>query len=135
MGFDISKFAGTAAAFDEGVDVEIRHPITSEKLGLTVKVASYQSAKVRAVQRKMANTALREQSRNPKKVRTSEEIEERAKDVIAAAILDWSGFEKDGKPYPCTPEHVKAVVDDPDLWFIADQVDKAAEDQAAFIKA
>lgn len=135
MAFDLTAFEGTAKAFEEGVDVPIKHPVTGEPLGLTIRVASYQSERVRKVQRKMANAALREQRRNPKKATTSEEIEERSREVIGAAIIDWKGFEKAGKPYPCTPENVAAVLSNPDLWFIGDQVDKAADDQSAFMKA
>jgi hypothetical protein len=83
----------------------------------------------------MANAALRDQKRNPKKTATVEEIEEKTTDIIVAAVLSWEGFEKDGKPLECTPENVRMVVENPDLWFIAEQIDKAADDQLAFMKA
>ncbi|WP_309086389.1 hypothetical protein [Chelativorans sp.] len=132
---DLSKFDGLAKTFDEGVEVDIRHPVTGEKLGMTVTVASYQSERVKKLQRKMANQALREQRRNPKKAATIEEVEEKAHDLMVAAVISWTGFERDGKELPCTPENVRAVVSNPDLWFIAEQIDKAAEDSQAFMTA
>lgn len=132
---DLSKFDGFAKGFDEGIEVEIRHPVTGEKLGLSVRVASYQSERVKKVQRKLANVAMREQRRNPKKAATVDEVEEKAHDIMVAAIISWSGFERDGKPLDCTPENVRAVLSNPDLWFIAEQIDKAAEDQQGFLTA
>lgn len=132
---DLSKFDGFAKSFDEGMEVEIRHPVTGDKLGMTVTVASYQSERVKKLQRKLANVAMREQRRNPKKAATVEEVEEKAHDIMVAAVIGWSGFERDGKPLPCTPENVRAVLTNPDLWFIGEQIDKAAEDAQAFLTA
>ncbi|WP_290497620.1 hypothetical protein [Hyphomonas sp. UBA4494] len=132
---DISSFSGLAKSFDDGMEVEILHPVTGKPTGLSVRVASYQSERVKAAQRRMANAALRDQKRNPKKTATVEEIEEKTTDIIVAAVLSWEGFEKDGKPLECTPENVRMVVENPDLWFIAEQIDKAADDQLAFMKA
>lgn len=132
---DLSKFDGLAKSFDEGQEVEIRHPSTSEKLGLKVRIASYQSERVKKLQRKMANAAMREQRRNPKKASTIEEVEEKAHDIMVAAVISWEGFERDGKELPCTPENVRAVLVNPDLWFVGEQIDKAAEDAQGFLTA
>jgi len=132
---DLSSFEGLAQGFEEGVDVEILHPTTGAKTGLVVRVASYQSERVKRIQRRLANEALKEQKRNPRKVTKVEEAEEKAHDIIVAAVISWEGFELGGKPLECTPENVRKVVSNPDLWFIAEQIDKAADDQAAFIKA
>lgn len=129
---DLTKFDGLSRKFDEGVEIEIRHPVTNEPLGMKVRVASYQSERVKKVQRKLANAALRDQKRNPKKPVTVEETEEKAFEIVAAAVLDWSGFERDGEALACTPENVLSVIENSDLWFISEQIDKAADDQAAF---
>lgn len=132
---DLSKFDGFAKSFDDGLRVEIRHPVTGEKLGMAVTVASYQSERVKKVQRKLANAAMREQRRNPKKAATVDEVEDKAHDLMCAAVLSWEGFERDGKELPCTPENVRAVITSPDLFFISEQIDRAAEDQQAFLTA
>ncbi len=45
----------------------IVHPTTGKKLGMKVQVASYQSQRVRDVQRRLANANIRDQKRTPKK--------------------------------------------------------------------
>jgi hypothetical protein len=132
---DLSQFDGLAKSFDEGVEIEIKHPKTGAGTGLKVRVASYEGERVKRVQRKMANAAIRESKRNPKKIGTVEEIEEKALEITAAAVVSWSGFTLNGKPLECTPENVLTVLGNPDLFFIREQIDKAAEDQASFIKA
>lgn len=132
---DLSSFKGRAAKRDAGIVVPITHPDTGEKTDMSVTIASYKSERVKKVQRRLANAAMREQRRNPKKAATVDEVEEKAMDIMAAAVIDWSGFERDGKPLPCTPENVRAVLTDPDMDFVAEQIDKAAEDDQAFTTA
>lgn len=132
---DLKQFEGLAKSFDEGIEIEITHPKTGVGTGLKVRVASYSSERVKRVQRRLTNVAIRENKRNPKKVGTVEELEERAVEITAAAVVDWSGFMLNGAALPCTPENVLTVLSNPDLWFISEQIDKAADDQASFIKA
>jgi len=132
---DLSKFAGLSEGFDKGVEIEILHPMTSKPTGLKVSVASYKSERVKRVERRIANQALREQARNPKRIRTVEEHEEKADEIIASAVVSWSGFEMKGKPLECTPENVLSVLQNTDLFFIKDQIDKAADDVTAFMTA
>ena len=132
---DLSKFAGISHAFENGVEIEITHPVTSKPLGLKVKVASYASERVKAVQRRIANRSLRENKRNPKRTATVEELEEASTEILAAAVVGWSGFELKGKPLECNRENVLSVLNNPDLWFIREQIDKAADDVTAFMPA
>lgn len=132
---DLAKFTGLAKTFDEGTTVDILDPRDGSKTGLRVTIASYQSERVKKLQRKMANAAMREQRRNPKKASTVEEVEEKAHDLMVAAVIAWEGFEQSGKPLECTPENVRAVLTNPDLWFIGEQIDKAADDSQAFLTA
>lgn len=132
---DLSKFSGISSAFEDGVEIDILHPTTNAKTGLKVKVASYQSERVKAVQRRIANRSLRDNKRNPKKTATVEELEEASTEILAAAVVGWSGFELKGKPIECNRENVLSVLNNPDLWFIREQIDKAADDVTAFMQA
>lgn len=132
---DLSKFSGISSAFEDGVEIDILHPTTNAKTGLKVKVASYQSERVNAVQRRIANRSLRDNKRNPKKTATVEELEEASTEILAAAVVGWSGFELKGKPIECNRENVLSVLNNPDLWFIREQIDKAADDVTAFMQA
>jgi len=132
--FDLDKFEQEVAFnFEEAFDLEILHPVTGEKTGLVVQVASYRSERVKRVQRRLGNAAIREGKKNPKKVGTVEEIEERTNEIVAAAIVGWN-MTKGGEPVPCTPEKIIEVVSDPRYFFIAEQVDKAADEDATFMK-
>lgn len=132
---DLNAFNGLADKFEEGVEIEILHPSTSQKTGLKVRVISYQSEKVHRIQRKQANASMREARRNPKKVATVEEVEEKAHDLVCAVVVAWSGFERDGKVLECNAENVRSILKNPDLWFIGEQIDKAADDLSNFMKA
>lgn len=132
---DLSKFSGIASAFEDGIEVEITHPVTSKPLGMKVTVASFQSERVKAVQRRVANRSLKENKRNPKKSATVEELEEASSEILASAVLGWSGFELKGKPLECNRENVLSVLSNPDLWFIREQIDKAADDVTSFMPA
>lgn len=132
--FDLDKFEQEVAFnFEEAFDLEILHPVTGEKTGLVVQVASYRSERVKRVQRRLGNAAIREGKKNPKKVGTVEEIEERTNEIVAAAIVGWN-MTKGSDPVPCTPEKIIEIVSDPRYFFIAEQVDKAADEDANFTK-
>lgn len=132
---DLSKFSGLSNAFEDGIEIEITHPVSAKPLGLKVTVASYQSERVKAVQRRIANRSLKDNKRNPKKSATVEELEEASSEILASAVLGWSGFELKGKPLECNRENVLSVLSNPDLWFIREQIDKAADDVTAFMPA
>lgn len=132
--FDLDKFEQEVAFnFEEAFDLEILHPVTGEKTGLIVQVASYRSERVKRVQRRLGNAAIRESKKNPKKVGTVEEVEERTNEIVAAAIVGWN-MTKGGEPVPCTSEKIIEIVSDPRYFFIAEQVDKAADEDANFTK-
>jgi hypothetical protein len=132
--FDLDKFEQEVSFnFEEAFDLDIIHPVTGDKTGLVVQVVSYRSERVKRVQRRLGNAAMREGKKNPKKVGTVEEIEERTNEIVAAAIIGWN-MTKAGQPVPCTPEEIVNIVSDPRYFFIAEQVDKAADEDANFTK-
>lgn len=131
---DLSQFDGLAQRFEQGRQVDISHPVTGEKTDLWVRIVSYQSERCKAAQKRMADKALRDAKRNPRKVATAQEIEDRTLDLVVAVVVDWNA-ERDGKPLECTPENVRAVVSDPNLWFIAKQIDMEADDEQSFLSS
>jgi hypothetical protein len=131
---DLSKYQGAAKKFEDGIWIDIKDPYGNDT-DMKVLVASYQSERVQKVRRQIGNKAIREQRRNPKKAGTVEELERATDDVVVACVVDWKGFEMNGEALPCTPENVRSVVVNPDLWFIVEQIDKSAEDQQSFLTA
>jgi len=132
---DLKQFEGLAKGFDDGIEVEILHPVTQKPLGMKVRVASYQSERVKAKVRQIENQRRQDAKRNPRKIVSVEKDEQTSHDVFVAAVISWEGFEVGGKPLECTPANVRMIADNPDLWFIVKQVDQAADDELAFIKA
>ncbi|WP_223566940.1 hypothetical protein [Agrobacterium tumefaciens] len=132
--FDLDKFdKETSFNFEEAFDLDITHPVTGEKTGLVVQVASYRSERVKRVQRKLGNASLRENKKNPKKVGTIEEVEERTNEIVAASIVGWN-LTRNKVEVPCTPEEILKIISDSRYFFIAEQVDKAADEDANFTK-
>ena len=134
MTFDIAAFDKVVSFdFDRPFELEILHPISGEKTGLVVCVCSYRSERVKRVQRRLSNTAIREGKKNPKKIGTVEEIEEKTNEIVAAATVSWN-MTKDGNPVDCTPESVMEIISQPKYFFISEQIDKAADEDAHFTK-
>lgn len=132
--FDLAKFDKEIAFdFEQAFPLEILHPITGDKTGLVIDIVSYRSEWVKRVQRRLANSAIRENKKNPKKVGTVEEVEERTNEIVAASIVSWN-MTRDKTPVECTPETVMQIISDPRYFFIAEQVDKAADEDAIFTK-
>lgn len=130
MGFDLSTLDTGSQRQEDGVPVEIKHPVTGQGLGITVTVASYESERVKAVARAMGNKALLQQKRNPRKADTVEAVEERTLEIAIAAIVGWDGVELEGKKLPFTRENARTVLER--YPFIAEQIDAVAADRAAF---
>jgi hypothetical protein len=130
MSFDLSKLEGARQKQEDGVPVAIKHPATGADLGITITIASYESERVKRVAREMANRAMMEAKRNPRRGDTVEAIEERTIAIAAAAIIDWKGIEMDGKPLPFTRDNAKMLLEK--FPFIGEQLDAAAGDRSLF---
>ncbi|HRQ25804.1 hypothetical protein [Hyphomicrobium sp.] len=129
--FDLSDL-NAPEAFETGMEIDILHPVTSEPTGLKVKVRSFRSRRVEEIEHDIANKVLRKRSRDSSYVKTAWEMHEDATKILAATVVSWSGFEMNGEPLECTNENVTSVLGNRSLWFIRDQIDKAASDDRAF---
>ena len=125
--------APKAEAFDDGVEVDILHPVTSEPIGMKVTVCSYHSKRIKDLQRKMGNEALRAQRKN--KQYTAEQLEIKQNEIIACAVIGWQGVMEDRVALECNFENVMKVISDEVCFFIREQIDAAAEDITLFMKA
>ena len=128
--FDILAFDSGIAKQEDGIEVEIIGPDGVTPTGGKVRVASYESDRVKAAMRKAANAALAAQQKNPRKAATVEDREAIALTMVVAAVLDWSGITVGSKPLECTAENVRMLCDR-FPWFV-EQIDKAASDRALF---
>lgn len=128
--FDISTFE--TFDFDQVSDLEIMHPVTGQPTGLVVGVRSYRSESVKAVQRRLGNAAILANKKNPKRAGTIEEVEEKTNEIVAAAVARWN-MKDSGKDIPATPESVMKIISQPRFFFIAEQIDARADEDARFM--
>ncbi|WP_029620612.1 hypothetical protein [Pseudorhizobium marinum] len=128
--FDISTFE--TFDFDQVSDLEIMHPVTGQPTGLVVGVRSYRSESVKAVQRRLGNAAILANKKNPKRAGTVEEVEEKTNEIVAAAVARWN-MKDGGKDVPATPESVMRIISQPRFFFIAEQIDARADEDARFM--
>ncbi|WP_416355560.1 hypothetical protein ACLNGM_15080 [Aureimonas phyllosphaerae] len=129
--FDLASLDALKSNQDEGMELQIKHPISGDPIGLTLRVSGYESDVVKRLQRKQQNERLHKRS---KKV-TVEEIERAGREVIVASVLSWQGdadFELDGQPIgECNKEAVEALIRR--FPFIGQQIDDFAGDQSNFL--
>jgi hypothetical protein len=128
--FDISTFE--TFDFDQVSDLEIMHPVTGQATGLVVGVRSYRSESVKAVQRRLGNAAILANKKNPKRAGTVEEVEEKTNEIVAAAVAHWN-MKDGGRDVPATPESVMKIISQPRFFFIAEQIDARADEDARFM--
>lgn len=130
MTFDLAQFE--TFDFEQVSDLEIMHPVTGQPTGLVVGVRSYRSEVAKRVERRLRNAAIIANKKNPRKVGTVEEVEEKANELIAAAVAHWN-MKNDGKDVPATPESVIAIISQSRYSFIAEQIDARADEDARFM--
>jgi hypothetical protein len=130
---DIEAVKKAVEQDDEGVTVTIFQRTGEPYLGAdgseaTVTVVGTESSRYRQAER-------RQQRKMFKRVRvrgadiTPEDAESEAIDLAASAVIDWHGWELDGKPVPCEPKYVKQVLQ---IKHIFEQVQSAIQGHAAF---
>jgi hypothetical protein len=133
--FDLADFDNVPNLFEEGIVVDIVHPVSGVKIpGMWVKMKSYSAESVRALGRKIENKRRLEEKKNPRRVPTVEQDEERYKPLFIAAVTEWGGFVHHGKPLDCTPQNVEFIADHPQYAWIVKQCDTAASDDTNYFR-
>lgn len=130
MSFDIAKV--DTFDFEQTSTLEIIDPISRQPNGLVVEVRSYRSEAVKRVQRKLGNAAILANKKNPKRAGTVEEVEEKTNEIVAASVAGWN-MTNNGEPVPATPESVMAILSQPRFFYIVEQIDERADEDARFL--
>ncbi len=113
---------------NEGIGVELMHPVTGKGIGLRLWVVSYESQRVRAVQ-KAQRTMEIASFRNGENMTQSLEDSEIA--IIVASVVGWSGDLVDGKEEFSTEAFRKFITDYP---VFIEQIDEVAAQRRAFFR-
>ena len=114
---------------NEGVWMELEHPVTGEPLGIKIKVAGVDSDYYRKEMRRQQNKRLK------KGIRTisAEELENEVIELLVACTLDWEGIEYEGKVLECNKENARMIYKK--FPWIREQVDNFINDRANFLKS
>jgi len=111
------------------ITIDIKHPASSEPIGLQIECTSLEADAVKAVERAIKNKALR----GGRNSMTAEKIEDNTVDLLAAAIVGWKW--DDGlslgelRNPPLTKVNVVKLLQ---VGWLAKQIDTALGDEAAF---
>lgn len=124
---DLITFEGLNGRQNEGLEFPIVGALR-EPTGITVRVAGPDSERQKKARHKVVDRRLwRQRLRygDNARYREDEEIE-----LVAAAIMDWSGIEKDGEPFSYSPENAEYLVRTYRVF--RDQIDLFASSRAFF---
>lgn len=130
MSFDLSTFDALSTNSEQGVELDVRHPVTQEPIGWTLRIAGAESDRVKKVTRRQRNAALKGQ----RKHLTSDLLETQQREVLAACVISWTfadGVKIDGEQPDCTPENVDRLLKR--FSWLGQQIDDKASDQSAFL--
>lgn len=129
MGFDVERIDEAKNQREIGVEMAFLHPKTGADTGAVIVVAAYTSERVKAKARAIAKEWEKRRERNPTFMPGLDEQERLSRAMTCAAVIDWRGFNRDGKLWPCTPENIETLTADP---AVTKQIDAKAGDEAAF---
>lgn len=119
--------------------VDIVHPVSGEKLGITISLMSYDDPRMKSVRRRITNRRLQLDARG--KHFKAEELEENNHELCFSAMTGWSWDKSpegdevtfNGKKPDFNKVNVFAVFEE--LPWFREQVDQAIADEKAFFTA
>lgn len=116
-------------------DLHLRHPVSDALLfnddgtPMLITVAGEHSEDYKAVTRRWQNEMLR----RPSKKLTSEQIEQRALDLLVAVTRGWQIQWEDGEMLPFTAAAARTLYDDTEHAWIKLQVEQHVHDMSNFL--
>jgi hypothetical protein len=128
---DISKL-GTVSASDNGADMDLLNPFNLEKTGAMFHLLGFDSPSVVQAGREYNRGLMRSPLR-----KEAEEADHNRKIVLALASLrGWSNFcFGSEKPIEYSPQKAKEILENPDFFWISEQIYYFASTRANFTPA
>lgn len=122
----------TRNAADAGFPLALLHPITYVPINATIHLVGADSTAYQSKQREQQRKFLQNMKTSRKQIKTPEEIEEDANDLLAACVTGWDNIFINKAPVEFSRANVKKVfVAYP---WIREQADQAINDRANFTK-
>lgn len=107
MAFDINKLNFTAIA-DQGYEFKVKDPSGMYIDGAYITVRGALSPKVSSFKKALVNKMQQDEKR--KKEQTLDDAERMSLDLAVLTVMDWRGFEADGKDVKCTEANVRELL-------------------------
>lgn len=126
MSFDLANL-NVAEKSEEGTWIEIEHPVSSEPLGMHVKILGTESKAYQKALRKNQDKRLKKGMRKVK----SEELENESIELLVQCVVDWQDFVFEGEELECKPENIRWVFKN--YKWVKDQVDEQIGDYSNFL--
>lgn len=116
------------------IEVEIKHPVTQQPLGATIRLAGPEHPARRAI-RFATQRRVREELQREGKVAAldPEEAANEGVKMIAASVLGWSGICDDGEPLAFTSDAAVALLTQPEMAWLVEQIAAVIGQDANFI--
>ena len=124
---DLTQFDVVSPA-NEGVWMNLEHPVTGEPLEVKIKLAGVDSDYYKKELRRQQNKRFKKGFRKM----NAEELESETIELLVACTLDWEGVELEGQTLECNPENVRKIYKQ--FPWIKEQVDNFINDRANFLK-
>ena len=113
---------------NEGVWMNLEHPVTGEPLEVKIKLAGVDSDYYKKELRRQQNKRFKKGFRKM----NAEELESETIGLLVACTLDWEGVELEGQALECNPENARKIYKR--FPWIKEQVDNFINDRANFLK-
>jgi hypothetical protein len=113
--------------------IDILHPVSGDKIGVTVQILSLSDERMMNVKRRIRNKNIELQKRG--KTLKASDIEDNELDLLVACITGWNWGEnkfKDKTP-DCNEKNVKEVLTE--LPWFKQQITEAIDDEKAFFQS
>jgi len=117
------------------IDYEIKDP-DGNPTGVTFTLAGPTHPQRKAADHARQRKILREVGKTGRPTVTDPaEVEAERPKLLAAMTLGWSGYAVDGQPVPFSTEVAEKLYADPEMKWLADQVDEALGNTRLFTRA
>jgi hypothetical protein len=112
--------------------VELLHPATMEKLGITIRVMGKDSDRFKEISNKQNRARMAKAQKSRKLEIDPDELDDAVVNLLAACTLSWDGMILEGESLDFTKDNAVMVYSR--FPWIREQVDIAINDRANFMK-
>lgn len=117
---------------DDAVEMEIFHPVTGEKMDITILVIGDDNAEYKQNARMVYKAALKKAPKGNLEKLNSDLDEEFVFSLKAAHIKGWKNIQQNEKPLKFSKENAVYLIQE--YPWIRDQIDEFVSERANFIK-